>query len=225
MGKVLVSGYAEREVAPDKCTITLTVETKGKTAAKAAAATAEEFEKLISSLSAIGFDPEKMTITGNCTDKPSYRDDGDYSSEKAVRLRIPADVSIANRINDLIATGFENTTIEIRYDISARDKIMKELKKQAVQESRKAAELLAEGTGTKVTGIEAANIDNTQGINLDIADLNTEVTETDDGWSFSQDLCFAAKYTGNQAGTPHADKLKPENICLRTDIRIVWLLE
>lgn len=62
MGKVLVTGHAEKDVAPDYAKVVLTVKAEGETADKATASVLSEFERLISELIKTGFDNDSMTI-------------------------------------------------------------------------------------------------------------------------------------------------------------------
>lgn len=221
MGKVLVSGHAEQELAPDYGEITLTVDTTGKTAAKATASTMEEFEKLIARLAEQGFKPETMVITEDGSSKPYRRDEDDYSSARTVQFRIPAEAAIVNRIHDLIASGFENTTLDINFNLSNRAEIMRKLTVLAIQDSRKTADLLAEATGTRITGIDAARLDESDDMDLDIADLDLSIIneQTTDGMHRHCQCGYAG------APTPYSDMLRPEKITMEADVNIVWLLE
>ncbi len=220
MGKVLVSGHAEQELAPDYGVITLTVDTEGKTAAKATASTMQEFENLIARLAEQGFKPETMAISEDESRKPYCRDEDDYSSARTVQFRIPAETAVVNRIHDLIASGFENTTFSVSYDLSNKAEITRGLTIQAIQDSRKTADLLAEATGTKVTGIEAARLDENDDMDLDIADLDLSII----GEKAIPDR--VRRCCGDSAAlTPYSDMLKPEKITMEADVNIVWLLE
>ena len=145
-----------------------------------------------------------------------FVDEGD-SASKAVRLRIPADVSLVNRIHDLIASGFENTTIEVKYDLSSRTERMHELTKLAIQDARKTAELLADATGTMITGIKAANLDGDDDMDMDIENLDLDVVNETKGVLYGS--CCGG------IDTPFSDRLIPEKIKLESDVRIVWALE
>ena len=220
MGKVLVSGHAEQELAPDYGKITLTVNTEGKTAAKATASTMEEFENLIARLVEQGFKPENMVISNDVSSKPYRRDEDDYTSARTVQFRIPAETAIVNRIHDLIASGFENTTLSVSYDLSNRAEIMRRLTILAIQDSRKTADLLAEAIGTRIAGIDAARLDESDDMNLDIADLDLTII----GNSPIRDTIRCC-YGESAVPTPCSDRLKPEKITMEADVNIVWLLE
>ncbi len=221
MGKVLVNGHAEMEVAPDRCDITLTVETEGTTAAKASTSATNELEKLLARLTEIGIQPENMTVVEDESEKPFRRGEDRYTSKRSVCIHSVVNPALVNRIHDIIGAGFENTTMEVEYDISSREEKMRTLTRQAIQESRKTADLLAEATGTKVVGIKAANLSGTD-MNLDIADL--DMSGTDHPALDRRLLCFSSQYAVGSA-TPISDQLMPEKLKLNADVRIVWMLE
>ena len=220
MGKVLVCGHAEREVAPDFCEVNFCIETKGATAAKAAAAAMTELEKLVSSLTNIGFKPEEMFISNDRSSGGSRYDNvRDYTSTKAFRLRFPVNVPVVNRINDIIASGFENTTLSVEYYLSSRSAIVDELKKEAIRDSRRKAEILAAATGTLVMGIKAANFEDDD-MEMDIADLNLSLDYDDD-----PSMYLGHRLIEPSGDFPLSDKLVPDSIKLDADVRIVWTIE
>ena len=221
MGKVLVKGHAERETAPDFSIVKLTVETEGATAAKAATAAMTEYEKLIQALNDLGLKTECMMITEDESKSSSTHWDKDdhYTSKKSFRINLPVDISLINAIHDLIASGFENTAITVLFDVSNRASIKNELKKEAIQDSRKKAELLAETTSTKVTGIESANLEGYGSMDMDIANLDLAADE-----HYGERHCYAARSMDSDEKRL-ADMLIPRKITLSEDVRIVWLLE
>lgn len=219
MGKVLVSGHAEREFVPDYCSIELKVETKGENTAKTAKAALIEFERLIAGLVEMGIKYDEMTISEDRSTTP-WRNEPDYESSREVEVTIPVNVAAVNSIHNLIASGFENTEISVHYRLKSYDGYLCELKKQAIQNSRKKAELLAEATGTKVIGIDAVNLDGHRDLNFDIAELDMAVTESKEE---TDALCMRA--SEDYIETPYSDQLSPGTITLRSDVCIVWLIE
>lgn len=221
MGKALVKGHAEQEFAPDICEITFSVETEGTTAAKATSAARRELEELVSKLEKIGIRPDTLIISDDSSKRPySYRDEN-YTAKKQIKLRIPTNTALVNRIHGIIGSGFENTTLDINYEISTETAIMQELTKLAIQDSRKAAELLAEATGTKVVGIDAANLSDGYSMDMNIADLDLSIIDDN---SNTEHMAYGAPCCA-ESDTPLSDKLIPEKIKLSTDIRIVWMIE
>ena len=216
MGKVLASGHAEKEIMPDCCKIALTVETEESTAAKATASALTEFEKLLTRLAHIGIQPERLAITDDNSRKPYNRREGGYTSKKTVRLQMPVDVPLINRIHNIIAGGFENITMNVSFDLKAREQIMRDLTTQAIQDSRRTAELLTKATGMTIVGIKAANLTGNDDMDMDIANLDMAITD---------DLENRVVICGSGIDTPLSDRLNPEKITLSADVKIVWLVE
>ena len=214
MGKVLVTGHAEKDVAPDYAKVVLTVKAEGETADKATASALSEFERLISELIKTGFDNDSMTIMSD-HGNPASRYDIDYSVSRSVCIRIPADMKIVNCIHDIIASGLQNTTFDIRYDLSSRAEELRELNKLAIQNSRKIAEQIAEATGSRIIGIKAANFDD-EDMDMNIADLDVSVTPPESIY-----YCRSSR----ALSTSFSDQLNPEKITLEANVRIVWQLE
>lgn len=219
MGKILVNGHAEKEIAADRCAITLSVETEGMTAAKASVSAADEFEKLLRRLSELGIPTDCMVITHDGSSKPYRRDEEQYTSTRSVRIDIPVNTALVNRIHDIIGSGFENTTIGVKYEISSKAEILRSLTSQAVQESRKTADLIAETSGTKVVGIKAANLSGTD-LDMDIADLDLPLADKP---APMNTLRMIGDY--RDSTTPFSDQLKPEKIKLNVDVSVVWAVE
>ena len=215
MGKVLASGHAKRDFTPDVCTISISVETRGMTAAKAVLAARTEFERLLSELSDLGIHPESMSITDDHTDRPRYRDGDDYSSERTIRIHMPINAALVNQIHGIIASGFENVTMHVGYDIASRSERIRELTRLAIQDSRRTAELLAEATGGNIIGIDSANLEGDE--DMDIADLDIDILNEKD------EPCYMRKCM-SAPSTPFADRLSPEKVTLEADVRIVWNL-
>ena len=216
MTKMLAEGHIEQEFDPDYCDVILTVNTEGKNAAIAASSSMTEFERLISCLSDLGYKPENMIIIRDQSRRSRRENEDEYSSEKAVRLRIRADVAQVNAIHDLIASGFKSTTIRVDYWISSYDEIMRDLTKQAIQDSRDKAELLAEATGTKVIGIEAARFDGNDDVDMNIADLDLSIID---------DVEKERGLYRRETDCSFADRLRPDKIKMIANVQIVWRLE
>lgn len=217
MGKVLAQGHAEQEYAPNYCNIVLFVETEGTTAAKAEQSVMAEMEKLLSVLSDIGIKPECMTISDDRSEKPYRRNEDSYSSRRTLNIPLPINLALVNRIHGIIAAGFENVTFRVDYDVKPRAALMRELTQQAIKDSRRNADLIAEATGTKVVGIKAANLSGDD-CDMNIADLDLSILDDDASRYHVHECCRGID-------TPFSDRLTPEKITLEADVKIVWLVE
>ena len=148
--------------------------------------------------------------------KPYNRREEGYTSKKSVLLQIPVDVALINIIHNIIAGGFENITMSVSFDLAAREQITRDLTRQAIQDSRRTAELLTETTGMTIVGIKAANLTGNDDMDMDIASLDMAIMESPG--SGVHECC-------RSIDTPFSDRLKPEKITLSADVKIVWLVE
>ena len=214
MGKVLVTGHAEKDVAPDYARVILTVKAEEETADKATASALTECEQLVSELIGRGFDNNSMTIMGDHGNSP-YRNESDYCVSRSVCIRIPAEMKIVNCIHDIIVSGLQHTTFDIRYDLSSRAEELRELNKLAIQNSRKIAEQIAEATGSRIIGIKAANFDD-EDMDMNIADPDISVIPPEPVYHCRSNRALSTSFS---------DQLNPEKITLEANVRIVWQLE
>ncbi len=221
MGKIMVTTRAEHNYEPDRCRLSLSVETKEKTAQKASASCREQCEQLLSKLSEIGFSPENIELTDDKIDeRTDYKTDAvSYVSKRTLRLDTAADVRIANAVRDLIEEVADEVGLSTSYYLSNEDELRKELLKEAIAASRAKAELLAASENAKILGIYTANLDGTEKI-LDITDEDDDEDDEDgDGDGFLSIMSISSEKPDNLS-----DKLKPGSTHLKAEIKIVWLI-
>ena len=100
--------------------------------------------------------------------------------------------------------------------MAAREQIIRDLTRQAIQDSRKTAELLTETTGMTIVGIKAANLTGNDDMDMDIVSLDNAITD-----DFEDKIVFC----GSGIDTSFSDRLHPEKITMSADVKIVWLVE
>lgn len=205
MGKIMVIGRAERDYAPDRCTLNLEIKATGDTAGKASFTSSEECEKLLSKLVPLGIKPEDVEIYKDQIER-DYRSKGyTYDSQKFLRIDIPANMSLVNSVRNVIESGFKGVSFRANYSVSNEAELKRQLLKEAIADSRRKAGFLAESMGISVTGIDTANL---AGID-DIYDLTDEPSDVR---SYGGLDCLAL-----------SDQLKPEKVTLSAQVKIVWL--
>ena len=206
MGKIMVIGNAERDYAPDRCTLNLEIKATGDTAGKASLTSSEECEKLLSKLVALGIKPEDVEIYRDQIER-DYRSKGSvYDSQKFLRIDIPASMSLVNSVRQVIESGFKGVSFSANYSISNEADLNRQLLKEAIADSKRQAEFLAESMGIRVTGIDTANLSGIE----DIYDLTEEPNEV--------------RMYGGLGGRALSDQLKPEKVNLSAHVKIVWLV-
>jgi uncharacterized protein len=162
-----LTGTASTMVKPDKVTVSLGVETTNKTADAALAANSKIMNKVIDVLKAAGV-KDNETSTSSFSISPNYN----YSQQSSTASRITG-FTVSNTIQ-IESTNINNTSKWIdaaiaagantvdRIDFALSDKKLEETKnsliKQAMQDARAKADIVASAAGVKVAGIRSINL-------------------------------------------------------------------
>ena len=213
MGKIMVTGKAEKEYAPDQCNIDLEVEVERKTSVEASRVATEHCEQLLKCLQDLGLDISKIEIEQDSISKrSSYNsDERHYEAKKYLQVRTAADMVLINKIRGVIETGFEDVSFSTDFCVSNEQELRRSLLKDAISDSRAKAELLAESMGCRITGIDTANLSGDE----DVYDLTDENAE--------RFLCRRKDYGAGDILL--LDQLTPSRVRLDAEVKIVWLLE
>ena len=211
MGKIMVVGKAEREYEANECSINLEIEVSRRIASEAWKISIEQCELLLSKVQdELGINPRSVEIHYDRIDKKSSYNSNDisYESKKSLWLYIPADMKLVNAIRHIIETGFEDVSFTSMYSVSNEAALKKELFKEAIADSKAKADFLAESMGLKITGIDSANLSGDD----DVYDLTEEPVEI-------------VRYKMRAAGSSTlSDQLKPNQVELSAEVKIVWLI-
>ena len=162
-----LTGTASTMVKPDKVTVSLGVETTNKTADAALAANSRIMNKVIDALKATGV-KDNETSTSSFSISPNYN----YSQQSSTASRITG-FTVSNTIQ-IESTNINNTSKWIdaaiaagantvdRIDFALSDKKLEETKnsliKQAMQDARAKADIVASAAGVRVAGIRSINL-------------------------------------------------------------------
>jgi uncharacterized protein len=162
-----LTGTASTMVKPDKVTVSLGVETSNKTADAALAANSKIMNKVIDALKTTGV-KDNETSTSSFSISPNYN----YSQQSSTASRITG-FTVSNTIQ-IESTNINNTSKWIdaaiaagtntvdRIDFALSDKKLEETKnsliKQAMQDARAKADIVASAAGVRVAGIRSINL-------------------------------------------------------------------
>ena len=160
-----LTGAATNTVKPDKVTVSLGVETTDKTANAALAANSKIMNLILDRLKAAGV-KDNETSTSSFSISPNYN----YSLPSSSRI---TGFTVSNSIQ-IQSTEINNTSKWIdtaiasgantvdRIDFALSDKKLEETKnnliKQAMQDARAKADILASAAGVKVVGIRSISL-------------------------------------------------------------------
>lgn len=223
MGKVLVLGKAEKKVVPDSCDITITIESRKNTSATAVKEAGVLCEQLLSKLQTIGLNLKEIEITQDylSTDKDYKSEKISYHTNKSIRIHTSSDSSVINMIKNILEDGIKGISYSISYSISNEADVRKQLMKAAIMDSRQKADFLAESIGEKIIGVDSANLTG----NKDVYDIaKDEDIEECCERVYEHLPTLMETMTGLGSAYPLSDNLKPEEITLDAQVRIVWLL-
>ena len=123
-----------------------------------------------------------------------------------------------NTIKSVIEDGVTGISYNISYSVSNETAIRKQLMKEAITDSRRKADFLAETIGSKIVGVDSANLTGNEDV-YDVAE-DKEIEEV-----FEHQRVFSGYEALASGGAyPLSDNLKPEKIELEAEVKIVWLL-
>jgi uncharacterized protein len=164
-----LTGTATTTVKPDKVTISLGVETTNKTANAALTSNSKIMNKVIDLLKAARVkDNETSTSSFSISPNYNYSRSSDIAGRRIVGFTVSNSIQIqSTNINNIskwidtaIAAGVN--TVD-RIDFALSDKKLEVTKtnliKQAMQEARAKADILASAAGMKVVGVRSIDLD------------------------------------------------------------------
>lgn len=154
MGKTSIVGNAEREVKYNAVELCATFYVHAKTTADALRMSMEQSEKFLEMITAAGIDLKDIHIGDNSVDQ--QYDDGelDVRATREMKIRLPFDMTFVNSLwSMIIAQGFE-VDLDCDYHLTNKQELHAELLKEALADSRRKADFIAEAMGQKIVGIE-----------------------------------------------------------------------
>ena len=157
---VFVSGQAEREVVPDKATVSFEVEVFDENPDKALSVVAERSAELMSIFAKYSI--ENTDVVAYDINKETVRQRKDFVALGILGYQLTRPMSVTVRMLskfDGLMTqivGVKNVTkVHTVFDTTKRKEIEADLFKQAAQKARDQAELLAKGFGSEISSVHA----------------------------------------------------------------------
>lgn len=157
MGKIAITGTAEREVRCDGVEMAIEFKNRAKTTAAAMKASLQQGEEFLKSIAALGMKMEDIWMDKDFVEQ-RYNDGDPYVCvSRKMKFRFGFDMKLINEIMDMTRIKNWDLEIENRYFVTDIEKIRKELVQAAVQDSKQKAEYMAGLVGQKIVGIEEVN--------------------------------------------------------------------
>ncbi len=155
MGKMIISGSAERKIICDMINISLTFRAMESTTASAAVAAKQHCEEFLTKMQENGIDLSKIKFSQEEIDSSySNREEQIFEAFRTIEFTMQYDMPFLNQLNDWISEVSYPVAMNARFYFSHPEKIQKELLREAVEDARQKAEMLAEMMHQKVIDLE-----------------------------------------------------------------------
>lgn len=160
MGKIKINGSAKKEFKADVMRVDISISTAGETSASAINKGKKETEKVLQLLVDLGFELSKVSMEKDRVSNPSrYDDDKYYHFEKEISFTSSANLALLESISDGLIKHDINATYDETFYLSNIESAKKAVLQDALLDSKKKAEIIAETLGQKLVGIESAKCD------------------------------------------------------------------
>lgn len=209
MGEISIRGKAEREYEYDIIIINLSFLLDEIKAADATKKVMEQCESFLNRLDHLGIGRDSVRFEKDEIDTVYDRetDEETFAVKRTISITTDFNMKVINTIMDIIAEEKYDVEMDYNYGFSEVNVIHKQLLKEAVEDSRKKAEAIAEVVGSRIIGIQKVNEDRV---------YNRESPQVD----FMQ----YEQYRGD-SGYENSDKMKSPVSKESEEIMIVWEIE
>lgn len=157
-GKVYVKGKAAGKYTCDMVAIKITFYSSSVSASKASEAVMIQCEKFLQRLEEAGIDITMIRLQDDSVDQPSYRDEDHVKATRTLKFDSDAHADINNFILKVIQEEHIDADISTDYYLSNEGEIRKQLRAEALKDSRENAELLADAAGKTIVGIDTIDM-------------------------------------------------------------------
>lgn len=212
MGEMTVKGYAERTVDCDVICYVLKFIGEGSSIPEATKRSSDELEHFLKIMEENGIGSELFELGDNSTSK-KYRSDNEkqsYESNRVITVKMALNTANADAIMQYISEYQINVELTDTYSYSQKAELHKELLKEAVDDSRAKAEIIASCTGQRIKGIKS--------VDTDFSSREKHTILEDYGEFFNM---IGIK----SCGTSRAQKLSSPTITEKEEVEVVWLIE
>lgn len=150
-----IQGQAKRNVNYDIAVVSITFTEKGETSYLASKAVMRECEQFFEKLNVEGITSSNAMLGDDSVSEDRYADSSKVIANRKVEFRIAFNMEVINRIRQIIDENEYSTRFHMEYELSNEDQIREELLKEALLDSKKKAEDLAEVLNMTVIGVKS----------------------------------------------------------------------
>lgn len=212
MGEMTIKGYAERTVDCDVVEYCLRFNGEGKSIPEAAQMASDELEHFLEIMEENGIGSELFELGDNSTSKKfnSQNEEMPYESKRVITVKMPMNTANSDAIMQYITKYQINVELTDGYYYSKNTELHRELLKEAVDDSRARAEIIASCAGQKIKGIQRVD-----------AELSRSVSQT-----YSDDYStFFEMINLKSCDVLRSQKLSSPTITEKEEVVVVWLIE
>ncbi|MBE6877280.1 MAG: SIMPL domain-containing protein [Ruminococcus sp.] len=158
MSKLNIIGTAERNIPCDAVHIYLAFMAGGASVSETSKKAMQNCDSFLSLLQENQIAVSEIRLEDFRTEK-SYSKKEEYYSVRKIRLDFPFDMALLNQFDFWIQKSAFNIIMTTEFYISNLPEVRKALLKEAVEDSRQKAEMLAEAMHQKIIGLEEVIMD------------------------------------------------------------------
>lgn len=202
-----IQGQAKRNVNYDIAVVSITFTEKGENSYLASKAVMRECEQFFEKLDVDGITSSNAVLGDDSVSEDRYADSSKVIANRKVEFRIAFNMEVINRIRQIIDENEYSTRFHIEYELSNEDQIREELLKEALLDSKKKAEDLAEALNMTVIGVKSV-------------EAYSKLNGRTEGIACERSIC-------DYMGVPqfsHSNKLQAKEKELSESIEVKWNL-
>ena len=206
MGKITTEGAATRRAKPDRMILTLCFFQRSADVDRTVTDAHTQCERFLDALTATGFPLKQIRLSGDELGR-TYDETPQFVANRTVELRTKPDLPFCTWVYELIRREKFSATCSVRFELSAPEKLRRELLTEAFADARARAELLVAASGAKITGVDTIGGD------------------TDDRPAPMLARAKGANFEDFASPTPLSDSLQAAEIECSEHVRVTWLFE
>ena len=210
-----IQGQAKRNVNYDIAVVSITFTEKGENSYLASKAVMRECEQFFEKLDVDGITSSNAVLGDDSVSEDRYADSSKVIANRKVEFRIAFNMEVINRIRQIIDENEYSTRFHIEYELSNEDQMTRhqarnkkeELLKEALLDSKKKAEDLAEALNMTVIGVKSV-------------EAYSKLNGRTEGIACERSIC-------DYMGVPqfsHSNKLQAKEKELSESIEVKWNL-
>lgn len=210
MGKITVSGTAEKEIPADIAEISVRFQTRANSTSNAIKKITEQCEEFLSILKNIGFDMKHIRIKDDHIQQNYFDNRLNVTASKSISIKIKLDSALNNYIISILKSKNYDVNYNIEYKVSNLAEIHRQLLKEALSDSKRKAEIVAETMNQHIIGIDSMNT----------SDIKNPIKYKDIPKIQNEEIRGVP-----QSKTPLTDNLEPPVNTESETVEAVWIME